>query len=418
MIKNLLFVLLFLFIFILLVSFMMLPQLSSLNAAGRFTMLSGFALLSAFIGGKLFSRFGFPKIVGYLVVGILYGPSVLKIFNHSDISNLNFVVQVSLGLIAVSAGSELKISEIKKTIGTVIKVISVHLAILPIVLGSLSFVLLKYYFSFTGGEIIIVSVLMGLVLTTASPAVPMAMISEFNLEGIFPRLTITILVIRDILIILFFSLILSISNNPENAWMPLVKISLSIGIGLLLGYLFSKFVSVFNSNSELFLIVFLLLIYKISIDLNFDYLILTLSIGFAIENYSTMGEKFLNIINQSSMPLYALFFSLAGASLEIDALHGIGFIALLIVIVRIVFLYISTYLPMKTVKTELNLKHYLFAGFVPQAGVSIGLALLLVNGFPQYKIIGELIIASAVFNEIIGPFIFKFAINQYNNEVN
>ena len=65
-----------------------------------------------------------------------------------------------------------------------------------------------------------------------------------------------------------------------------------------------------------------------------------------------------------------------------------------------------------------NLKHYLFAGFVPQAGVSIGLALLLVNGFPQYKIIGELIIASAVFNEIIGPFIFKFAINQYNNEVN
>ena len=68
-----------------------------------------------FLAGRLAQQVKLPLITGYLVAGAISGPSLLQLFRGSGLASLGFVDQSCLSIIALAAGAELRVAELKKT---------------------------------------------------------------------------------------------------------------------------------------------------------------------------------------------------------------------------------------------------------------------------------------------------------------
>ena len=68
-----------------------------------------------FLAGRLAQQVKLPLITGYLIAGAVSGPSLLQLFRSNGLASLGFVDHACLGIIALAAGAELRLSELKKT---------------------------------------------------------------------------------------------------------------------------------------------------------------------------------------------------------------------------------------------------------------------------------------------------------------
>lgn len=84
----------------------------------------GTILLVGFIVAKILGLFKFPEVTGYLIAGILIGPSVLGLIPEEAVKSFDIISEVALAFIAFSIGAELKFEDLKK-VGTAIFVITV-----------------------------------------------------------------------------------------------------------------------------------------------------------------------------------------------------------------------------------------------------------------------------------------------------
>ena len=71
-------------------------------------------LLVGAIGGKITSHFKLPNVSGYLLAGLLLGPSFLHYLNSGDIDSFTIISEFALGIIAFSIGNEFTIKEMSK----------------------------------------------------------------------------------------------------------------------------------------------------------------------------------------------------------------------------------------------------------------------------------------------------------------
>ncbi|HOW37305.1 MAG TPA: cation:proton antiporter, partial [Bacillota bacterium] len=100
---------------------------------------AGILLITGLLFGKLAKLAHLPNVTGYLVGGLLIGPSVLGILSENAVSSMGLVSNIALGFIAFSIGNELKFSYFKK-VGTgpiVIAVFESMLAVLVVFAATL-----------------------------------------------------------------------------------------------------------------------------------------------------------------------------------------------------------------------------------------------------------------------------------------
>ncbi|MCK5244359.1 MAG: cation:proton antiporter, partial [Desulfobacterales bacterium] len=76
--------------------------------------LLGIAAVAGFYMGHLARRAKLPALIGYMIFGVIIGPSVLNIFDEPSIERLSFIAEIGLGFVAVTIGSELRISSLKR----------------------------------------------------------------------------------------------------------------------------------------------------------------------------------------------------------------------------------------------------------------------------------------------------------------
>ena len=83
-------------------------------ANGKSTMTFGFLLLSAYLVGDVISRFKLPKITGFILAGIFFGPHVLGLFSADTVRELKLIDDLALTFIALAAGGELRLKELRR----------------------------------------------------------------------------------------------------------------------------------------------------------------------------------------------------------------------------------------------------------------------------------------------------------------
>jgi Kef-type K+ transport system membrane component KefB len=147
------------------------------------------------------------------------------------------------------------------------------------------------------------------------------------------------------------------------------------------------------------------------VALHLEPMLICVTAGFWVRNFSRHGGEFMEIIDRSALPIYVIFFSLTGAALNVGALGETWLIALLLVAVRFQLIWVGAYLGGSLSGDPPRLRRMSGFGFVTQAGVSLGLAGIVMRSFPEWgAALSTLIVAVVALNQIIGPIAFKFAL--------
>ncbi len=409
-----------------------------LKSEVQLTLNFGFLLLAAYLFGEWTSRLRLPKLSGYLFAGILLGPDLLGYFTPESITSLLFFDELALTYIALSAGLELRIQDLRKqwrVLGGLI--FGVPLLVFPSV-----YVLMRFLGSslgltthLSGFQLTVLASLVGVLAIARSPSSTVAVIKECKARGNFSETVLGATVGTDILVIIFFSIFLAMSGTPQpgNApptalplWVLLpVEICLSFLLGLGLAWAMATYSRFIRADLLFFLLCIAFLVTKLSsaasdllaslfsVPLHMEPLLICMSAGFFLQNLFDRGSAYEEAIDQSSLPIFVIFFALAGTGLDIQALRTMWQPALLLAAVRAAAMIVGSEGVVR-VLGERDKKGHLFGlSFLTQAGVSVGLISLIPQQFPQAgKELYTLLLAMIVINQLAGPITLKFALEK------
>lgn len=384
------------------------------------TIALGFILIFAFLFGKQVNRLKLPQITGFILAGLLCGPYILKFLNADQVSDLQLLDGLALSLIALTAGGEMEIDRLKGQLRSITSLVVFQTV--TIILGFLFFGLLgRQFFPFFAGLTVIqtvaASLLIGTLAAATSPASTIAIITETKSKGKYTDLVLSVAVVKDFVVILLFALFLSLSKPVFFAEQGfdigiLSQIFREVGgsavLGIVIGGGIILYLKYIQREMTIFILSVAFFTYQISHNYGYHPLLICLVAGFLVENFSPHGDSFIQAIEKTSLPVYVVFFAISGASLNLDALRSSWLLALICVIWRVLLKFVGTYSGASLVKEVRGVRNLSWAGFISQAGVALGLAILVEESFPHFRgVFLSLVIAIIAINQIIGPVLLQ-----------
>ncbi|MCK5293311.1 MAG: cation:proton antiporter [Arcobacteraceae bacterium] len=391
----------------------------------------GLILVLGYISKIISDKFNFPQITIYLLLGIFLSQSVSTIIPKTFIEQTSWIIDFALLIIAFIIGGSIKFKEIidmKKSI-LYITVFQAQFAffittvglyfILPFLIenhnGYSDFI---FYFS--------IAIFLGALASTTAPTTTLAVIEEYKSVGIVTTTLLAVVAADDILAIINYSISLSIyssvvdtvnTNYLQNIFELLYHIFGSVFIGVIFAiftiYMISK---VHNKNTLSIAIGNILLVYAISNFFNFEALLAVMIFGLTLSNRSNYFEYIFEHLEKNYLDIiFMLFFIVTGASVDIGMLFSMWDIAIVYVILRAMGKYWGAYMGANISKARKEIRENIGYALIPQAGIALGLAMLLYKEFPLNQItqvVLNTILATTIIHEIIGPFLTKFALKR------
>ncbi len=384
----------------------------------------GFLLLFAFAMGEAAKMLNLPKITGFLFAGMVAGPYMLHLIDESSAQPLNLVNGIALSLIAFTAGGELKLSVLQTRLKAFIftalgqflyTFTAVFLLFAPII----------HYTGMLGdslGVSMAAAVLLAVIATANSPATAVAVITETRSKGPVSETVLGVTVIKDVIVVLMFGFALGMAgwitggereSGLEMALEFFHEISASLAIGLVTGCVMIIYLRFTDENAGLFVAGAALAIVEVCSYLGMEPLLASIVAGFVVENFSKNGEKLIRGIETSSAPVYVLFFSLAGQGLDLAALYQMWPLATLLILARAAGIYFGTTHGIRSAGELGVTSRFAWTGFIGQAGVSIGFAVMIGFQFPGWGArLATLVLAGIVINQIVGPVLMKRSLTK------
>lgn len=390
---------------------------------GSATLFLGFLLLTSYLAGGVARSVALPRITGYLVLGIVVGPYALGTLSTEVVAEFRLVNGVALALIALSAGGELRIKSLRERMRS-IGVITLFQIVFMFSLVAASVILARGAIDFLQGEsaavVLAVALLFGLVAVAKSPATTIAVITEEKATGIFTDTVLGITVVKDVIILVLIAVLIPLAAtivDPSSGfsfqavWNILLGILGSLAVGVVLGWLVTQYLRRIRAYRILFVLGTAFLAVYLGEAFGLEYILIAMAAGFYVQNFSRQGRRLLHALEANSLPVYALFFALAGADLDFTVLKTAWLIASALILTRLAALWVSTNLAARVVKDPPAIRRHAWMGFVAQAGVTLGIANLIREDFPVWGgSVATVIIAMIAVNQILGPPAFRWAL--------
>jgi Kef-type K+ transport system membrane component KefB len=367
-------------------------------------------MLLGLLGGKIARRLHLPKVSGYLITGIIIGPSVVGLVSTEVVQGLRLINDIALGLIMFAIGGVFEINHLRQ-VGRKILWLTVWQSIAVIVLvgGSLWIVGMDIY----------PALLLGTIAIATAPAATLLVIREFSAKGELTDVIITVTATSNIVCILAFEFAFSLGSVNAGADIqsalvtPFYELGGSLVIGLAVGYVISRWEEHVEDQAELLMIILagIVLTVGLALTLNLQPLFATLILGAMTTNLSMMHRLVYVEFRQVEQPLYIAFFVLAGASLHLDLLPGLGLAGIVYLVMRVVAKSLGSYLVGRRMKMSPVIGKYLGLGMVAQAGVAIGL-IDYVNRVDVElgALLAPIILATVLIYETVGPPIIEWVL--------
>jgi len=152
-----------------------------------------------------------------------------------------------------------------------------------------------------------------------------------------------------------------------------------------------------------------LIVAEIGARVHLDPLIVLLASGIWLRNFSRAdASDLLHGFESAQLPVFLVFFALAGSKLDIYALAGSIVVVAVIAVTRASSFYFGAKLACKVTGASDVVKKYAWFGLVPQAGLALALALVLQKTFPSFGNQAAVILFGVVgFNEAVAPIILR-----------
>jgi Kef-type K+ transport system membrane component KefB len=385
----------------------------------------GFLLLAALQTGRIFHALHLPHLTGFLLCGAVFGPEVIGLITRPMIQDLALVKKVAVGLIALTAGCELNFKKLRpqiKSIGLIslgglVFSIACLFPFIFLVSGRLEFMQ-----GMTVEQRVVVSLICSNVLAALSPAVVMGILSETRAAGPLSELCLSIVVVADLVIAVTFSF----SDSAAQAVFPTgsgggsvfgalaVHILGSIVAGVAVGAIFALYIRRVALRVGLFVFAVCFVVAETGTALHLDPLLVGLSAGLFLENVSPVGgHQVIRHTEVAAMPTFAVFFAVVGAEVHVHAFLAVAPFAVGAAAARAVGIYTGARVGARLAGVPRELARRVPFGMLPQAGIALGLAGLVKSSFPGW---GEgaatLLLGTIVVNEMLGPVVFRTALER------
>ncbi len=392
-------------------------------AAGGPELAFGFLLLAAYFTGRLFGSLGLPRLTGYLIAGVLAGPFVLELVSTDMTRSLRVVNGVASCILGLTAGAELNLKRVKplartlrgliifSVIGGIAVVTGVLFAIRP---------MLPLFDGMAATESLAVCLLLGVALIPQSPAVVMAVLSETKADGPLSQTMLASVVVSDLVVILFYAIAAAIAGAMIGggvdvlqtagavSWELLGSIAFGVAIGMLIGV----YVRTVKQGAPMFALMICIIVAEIGGRVHLDPLVVMLAAGLWLENFSTTkSHDLLHSFESAQLPVFLVWFALAGTKLDVVTLWAMIVPVLIIAGSRGVALYLGGKLTALQSSPPPAVATYAWLGLVPQAGLSLAFVVVIQNSFPTFgAAAGVLVLSVLGVNQLLAPVLLRRAL--------
>lgn len=392
----------------------------------------GILLIIGYGLGRLAGLVKLPEVTGFIFAGLLMGETVTGIIPHTMGEDLKLVTEVALGLIALTIGGEFYAAKLRRLGGAIIVITLVQIATS---FGVVAIALLLFRLPLP------FALLLGAIASATAPAATVAIVQSLRARGKFIDYLYGVVALDDAGAVILFGVVFAVASglvggqatggNGHGAELVLHafrEVGLSLVVGALSGVLIHLFARKRSNGNEVLIITLGMLFITTAIAIVFELspLLTNMAAGTVIINLAPQNHRIFRFLEPFTPPVYALFFVIAGTELQPAVLFQ-GEILLLgsvYIIARAIGKYGGVYLGATVTRVEPEIRKNLGICMLPQAGVAIGLVLLiqaspLMAGLsPENARLVEtmvnIVLLSVFVNEIVGPPLSRAAIIRGN----
>ena len=374
--------------------------------------IGGFLLL-----GLLTSTLGrytfLPRVTLLLIFGIIIGQEVLDIIPPLFLDLFDIIANMALLMVGFLLGGKLTRDTLQYSVDKVLW-ISISAAIITTAVVCFGLIMLSVPIE--------VAILLGCISSATAPAAVFDVVMESNEQSSFKQLLLSIVALDDIWALILFGIgiaVVSSLNGQTDNISPLLMIIREIGGAILLGALIGLPAAYLTGRikpgqpilTEALGLVFIC--GGLAIWLDVSFLIASIVLGAVVANLAKHHEYPFHSIEGIESTFLVIFFVLAGASLELEALKQVSMIGVIYILCRALGKVLGANIGSQLGKADVATKKWMGLALFPQAGVAIGMALVASHYFPKYsQILLPVIISSTVFFEIIGPVLTRLALKR------
>lgn len=375
----------------------------------------GFVLLASFSVAELGSALTLPRVTGYILSGVVLGPFVSNILSREVVTEMRMFNTLALGLIAVGAGLELDVRQIAKIwrtlVGTIFLKITVAAGLVGATFYGLQTGLHLLPFEAGAATVALTLILAALSIGT-SPAIALAVMNETRARGRLMDLVLGAAVLKDLVVVICLAVAIAVSRSllggGSSDESVLVLVSKELGFSILaggvLGALLIGYIRFVRAEMLLFVAAMILVMSEVGKALHLELLLVFITAGFVVRNFSKYEHELMGPVQLVALPVFVVFFTIAGAGIDLFATWRVLPIALALCAARAVGYFIAARLGGGFGGEGEYVRKNAWLGYLPQAGVTLGLVGLAAQQLPELSDhITALGMAVVALNLLVGP---------------
>jgi len=394
------------------------------------------ALLSGLLLSRLAKKVKLPAVTAYLVSGVLIGPFVIGAIGipgigitAEQIESFGLISDLALGFIAFAMGNEFRLAQLKK-IGKQATIIGVVQALFTTVVVDV--VLVGLHFLMPDKLSLSAAVVLASVATATAPAATLMVVKQYKAKGPVTDILLPVVALDDAVGLVVFAISFGVAKSISTGTVdvlsvilePLLEVILSLGLGFIMGMLFTLCEKYFHSRSKRMAVSVTFVMMTVAIScLNFDIggihigfssLLACMMLGTVFCNMCEVSEELMDRADRWTTPILILFFVISGAELELSVFMDVAVVVVGVVyiIARSIGKYFGANISAKMTKSDPNIVKYLGITLLPQAGVALGMAIKAIELGPDGAIVRNITLFAVLIYEIVGPFLTKIALTK------
>jgi Kef-type K+ transport system membrane component KefB len=380
----------------------------------------GLILLLALGAGHLVKYIRIPEVTGYILAGVVLGPSMLGWVSSRNLAALEILSEVALGLILFSVGTVFEASRFAR-VGRQVALLTLYEAVLAALLVTAGMLALGVSWE--------ASLLLGAIAMATAPASTLMVIREIDSEGPLTDSLLAIIALNNIYCIIAFSLVgtvIELSHGLDEsaglfgtlyaALYPLVwQLVGSVALGFLIGLLLARWASAITETGETLILLGGSILFCVGLArvLDLSPLIASMAVGATMVNLSHRSQPLFETLSEADPPFYAIFFVLAGADLDVSLVGSLGLAGFVYLVGRAVGKFLGARYGARKLGMPETVQRYLGLTLLAQAGLAVGLTITAEHRFPDFApAVTTIVLASVAIYEMFGPISTRWALTR------
>jgi Kef-type K+ transport system membrane component KefB len=372
----------------------------------------GIILLLALIAGHVVKWLRVPEVTGYLLAGIALGPSAMGWITPENLTALEVLSEVALGLILFSIGTVFEFDRFRR-IGSHLARIVAFEAVLTAVMVALGVA--------AAGQPWQIALVLGAMSIETAAASTLMVLREYNAKGPVTELLTGIFAVDNLVCLIAFSAVTAVVQLSAHAGstafeslFPLVwQLIGSAAVGYAIGFLLSLWSPKVVEHGERLILLAgcVLLGVGVAKALGLSSMVTNLAVGATLVNLSDHSRRLFSSLSQTDPPLYAIFFVLAGAELDLTLLKSIGLAGAIYVAGRVCGKFVGVTLGGRASGLDRVIREHLRWSVFAQAGLAVGLTIAVERRLPQIApAVTAIALSAVIVFEMIGPLAVRWTL--------